>query len=458
MNDSESIFRAIQTIAESPKKTEKEALIVQGAASDTFVKVLEYAYNPFRTFGIATVPEKQVFLGNEGVKRFDADTWALLDALAARALTGNAAREAVQREVNALFSSSAELLRRIIAKDLRAGFSESTINKAIKGLLPEFPYMRCALPSEVKLDQYPWERGVFSQEKVDALYVNLNHEGSGVVQITSRQGTPFVVEPFAALHEETRARLSPATQTQGELVVRVNGEFLPRQKSNGIINSVNKGGAFEPGQELVLLVWDQIPLEAVVPKGQYSVPYEERLESLAHQLAATKGDILRLVPGKRVYSLEEANEHYRVLLAEGKEGIVLKHPDGIWRDTGSSGSKHQVKFKLKVEVDLMVVDFLPGNGKNAKTFGSILCRTSDELLEVAVSGISDKLRREINAQRESLRGTVMTVKANALMRPSKPGGLYSLFLPRFVEFRTDKMVADTLAQVEAQFESAMKAA
>ena len=55
--------------------------------------------------------------------------------------------------MTALSKESAELFWRIITKDLRAGFEASTTNKAIKGLIPTFPYMRCSLPNDMKLDE-----------------------------------------------------------------------------------------------------------------------------------------------------------------------------------------------------------------------------------------------------------------------------------------------------------------
>ncbi|WP_370601849.1 hypothetical protein [Pseudomonas nitroreducens] len=42
------------------------------------------------------------------------------------------------------------------------------------------------------------------------------------------------------------------------------------------------------------------------------------------------------------------------------------------------------------------------------------------------------------------------------MRPKKPGKPYSLFLPRFVEERLDRSVADDLQRIEEQFENAIK--
>jgi hypothetical protein len=42
------------------------------------------------------------------------------------------------------------------------------------------------------------------------------------------------------------------------------------------------------------------------------------------------------------------------------------------------------------------------------------------------------------------------------MKPSKEGGKYSLFLPRFQGLREDKNEADSLQRIIDQFESAVK--
>jgi DNA ligase-1 len=232
------------------------------------------------------------------------------------------------------------------------------------------------------------------------------------------------------------------------------GKVLPREQSNGVLNSVLKGGHFEPHQWPVYQVWDAIPLEYVKEKGKYLDPYRLRLARVISPLRNNKGDFISLIPTRICRSLEEAYKHYGGLLAKGKEGTIIKDPRAIWRD---GNSREMCKLKLEVDVDLIAVDLLPGEGKNESTFGSILCRTSDCLLEVAVSGFTDNQRKEIHENwLETYAGAIMTVKANSVMKPQNLVDKYSLFLPRHVEFRSDKTEADSLQRVIDQFESAVK--
>ncbi len=450
---SDAIFDLIERVAASSGKNDKIALL-EGNRDDADLKrALEYAYSPFKTYGIRKRPET---IGANVGHEFDNGTWELLDDLIHRRLTGNSAIEAVQGEMTALSAKSAELFWRIVTKDMRAGFSESTCNKVWKGLIPDFPYMRCSLPKDAKLNEFDWKLGVISQEKADGMFANLDYEPSGIVRITSRQGSPFPMEAFELLEKEVKARLSDGLQYHGELLVTRDGAILPREIGNGILNSVLSGGSFAPNERPLYMIWDAIPLLSVVTKGKYEVPYIKRLATINRTLKLTTGEYVALIETRVYHSLSDAYGHYRDLLKKGKEGTIIKNPHAIWKD---GTSKEQVKLKLEFEVELEVYGFEEGNGKNADTFGALKCKSSCGQLLVSVSGFTDAKRREIHENRDDWgSGAVITVRANSIMRPSESSEFHSLFLPRFVERRLDKTSADDLARIEAQQQAAMEAA
>lgn len=451
MNSSE-VLALIDQVAATSSKNEKEALLKANVGDELLKRVLDYAYNPFKTYGVRKMPH---FTEDEFQRDFDDQTWIILDALIDRSLTGNAALDAISGHMRHLDPASAELFKRIVLKDMRAGFSESTTNKVWKGLIPDFPYMRCCLPKDAKLDEFDWTLGVISQEKADGMFANVDHEAGGVVRITSRQGSPFPLEPFGTLIDDITNRLDANTQTHGEMLIMKAGKVLPREIGNGMLNSIASGGQLEEGCEVIFMPWDQIPLSAVQTKGKYEVPYAKRLLRLRQQLNAVPGSNIVLIETRIYHSLKDAYGHYRDLLKKGKEGTIIKNPHAIWRD---GTSKEQVKLKLEFEMELEVVDFEPGNGKNAETFGALACKSSCGQLRVSVSGFTDAKRREIHEDREGWTGAIITVRANAIMKPSESNELHSLFLPRFVERRLDKSVADDLTRIEAQQQAAMEAA
>lgn len=458
MNSNE-ILAALDQIAGDSSKKNKEALVASFGAHESFRRTLVAALNPFKRYGVLALPERGVACA--GAEVFTDDTWALLERLEKRDLSGNAARDAVARAMDGLSPASAQLLRRILTKDLRAGFGENTVNKAIPKLIPDFAYMRCALPPAVKLGTWPWAEGVYSQLKADGMFANVDVEDSGVA-ITTRQGSPVPLGPLGQVVDAICDLLTPGYQYHGEMLVEAIDPatglwaLLPRQKGNGRLNSVLKGGDMPADHRVIFQVWDRVPRAAVVPKGRHTEPYKSRFAALTAMLAAgsAMAHYIAVVPTRVVHSLEEAYVHYREMLALGLEGTVIKHPLAIWRD---GDSLEQVKLKLDADCDLEIVGFNPGEGKNAATFGSIACRSKCGRLEVNVSGFKDDERKSIHERREQLLSTVLTTKSNGIMYPSKEGGVHSLFLPRAVEFRGDKSEADTLERIIEQFDAAIAA-
>lgn len=446
--NSQRVFEVISTIEATSSKNEKQALIAANLQYPLFTRVLCAALNPLVSYGLS----KRRVIEETGSYVFDDATWMLLDDLAARRLTGNNALEALQGEMERLEPKSGELLWRIIKKDLRAGFGAETVNKVAKGLIPTFPYMRCVLPADAKFDEWDWEAGAFSQQKADGMFTNVDHDYAGVVRLTTRQGNELPIAPFWSLEAGAQAQLPLGTQTHGEILVLVDGKIADRATGNGILNRVISGGIFTDRECPVFLAWDQIPLSAVKPKGEYKVPYSVRFGTLARQLEGSLGYI-RLIPTEIVHSLKSAYAHCTSLQLEGKEGTVLKNGSGFWKDT-KGGNKDVVKLKLEVDVDLISTAILDGEEgtKNQGRAGRVTMETCDGLLSVNVAVKNEKLRDAIDADPERFLGRIWSVRFNEITAPSESNPKHSLFLPRMAEdsYRTDKDVADSLNEVYVQ--------
>ncbi len=452
--DSASIFLLIERVGAESAKSAKLALLTEHAGDEDLKRVLEATYSPLKTYGIAQRP-----VGAEPDRAgmgFDAMTWSLLGQLERRELTGNAARAALAAEMTRLDGLSAELLWRIVAKDLRAGFSANTTGKVFPGLLPEYPYMRCSLPKKSNLSKFDWAAGVFSQKKANGLFANVNLLGSGAVTIVSRLGSEFPVEAFAELAAFVAGRFERGFQHHGELLVVEEGRILPRETGNGILNGVLQGGQFGPGQRPLYEVWDRIPLSAVVKKGSYAVPYRERLEALDQMLCeAGERDPVRLIDTRIFNSLKEAYAHYAELVAAGEEGAILKSPNLIWRD---GTSKDAVKLKVEASCDLKIKAIVPGRAgtRTEGRAGSLACESECGKLRVDVTVKNETMREAVDADPQSWIGRIVPVLFNEVMRPGPNNPLHSLFLPRLEEagYRLDKSVADDLERVIEQFEAA----
>lgn len=431
----------------STKKDAKLAALKLIENCETSRTLVHAALSPFRRFNVKkfdmpvnfpmadAAPE--VFLG-------------LLNDLESRKLVGNEARDAVRYVLSSYTRPTADVLARVLKKDLDVGIKVDTANKAYPGWIPDVPYMRCSLPKAAKFDTWDWVGGAFSQEKADGMFVNVDHTDDGEVRISSRQGQEFPLEQYSPIVDLVRTLLPRGVQCHGELVVHENGLPLERQISNGHLNHVNQGGEFDIGLVPVLFLWDMVSLTAVKPKGSWLEPYHDRVASLA-RLLRFHDAVVRLIPTKVVHSLDEAYEHAAELMAKGKEGTILKERNAFWEDRTS---KLQIKLKLEADVDLEVIGFNAGEGKNAATFGSMRVASRDRLLEVNISGFREELRQAIHADRDAWIGQIVTVRGNLVLKPSASNPLHSIFLPRFVERRADKYQADMTQEVIDQFEAA----
>lgn len=444
------LLNILNELAATSSRNSKIAILTTNKYDETLKQVCFLALDPRTQFYIKKIPD---YTSNN--ERPVTIEWALdeLERFSSRELTGNAAIERLQYILASLSKADAEVIERVIQRDLKCGVNDSTVNKVWKNLIPEYPYMRCALPKAVKFDKWNWSKGVYSQIKADGMFCNINHDADGNVTLMSRNGSVMPSEPFSKLIECVQNNLKKNTQTHGELLVMRAGVILTREIGNGILTSVLKGGSFADNEEPILEVWDQIPYGADSDLRDY----RQRYDSLLSQVDGVES--IRMIETKIVYSLTEAMVHYNEALARGLEGTIIKNPAGVWKNTTS---KDQVKMKLEIDVDLEIIGFTPGKGKNESTFGSITCKTSDGELIVNVSGFKDKKERGILSRQEiwdmhkKLLYSIMTVRANSIMPPTKSNPKYSLFLPRFVEFRFDKREADSLKMVQEQFDNAVK--
>lgn len=455
-SDMNTLLDALNDIASTPSTKAKKELLKFYLGYTQFKQLVEAMLNPYWRYGITDyLPQ-----GKPSPDTTFYELLVFLDNLRYRTITGDYARKVAGSMVES--GVPAELMIRILTKDPKAGFGTTLVNSVCPGLLPEFPYMRCSLPEKSNMSKWDFSKGIISQVKADGMFMNVDHDYAGQVQLMSRQGQIFPVKGFEEFHEAVRNCLKPGTQTHGEMVVITpEGKVMDRQTGNGVINSVIQGGAWPPGHRIKFLAWDQIPLTAVVPKGKYKVRYEDRLLDLDAQTSPF--DLffpIMVIPWKMVYSKKEAYEHFAMVLKHGiwsKEGTVDKDPEMFWAD---GTSKDQVKLKLDFIVDLKLVGVTPGKGKYAATFGAVMLESVDGLLKVNCAIQEDDVRQYVKDHLEELMGSIVATIANAVFSPSASNPNYSLSHPRFSELRSkaDKAVADTLQQILDQEQAAINAA
>jgi len=447
-----SVYEILEEIGATSKRTEKEEILRKNKDNVVLRRVLKLTYSKNINFWMKAV--EPIRANTVYPKTTLTDGLDFLESrVATRYVTGKKAVAAASGLAAGMSEKSAAIFELVLKRDLRCNINAKSINAAFgEMLIPVFPYMRCSLLNDKTKGNIKWP--ALAQLKADGMYASILYSSTTeTVTICSRSGTKFEVDllptPFI---EEIKLACMKSNIVDpvlhGELLIMKGDEVLPRQIGNGMLNSVLKGTALPSDVTLVCYVWDIISKDGS-DAGVYDVPYENRYNELKRVLSNT--DLIQLISTTEVVDADEALKVYQGYIANGLEGAVLKDKKGIWKN---HTSKHQLKMKLDVEVEVRAIELLSGNGKNAKTFGSIVCASEDHKMQVNVSGFTDKERESIYNDWESHKNKIMTIRINGLL-PANANGICSAFLPRFIEWRMDKTEADTLEKMNLIISSAI---
>ena len=435
------IKQILDSVAGSNSRIHKETVLANYASDVTLRAVVKLALDPFVNFYIRKIPEYQT-VTNDRVSLKEA--LVRLELLSSRTLTGNAGIEHLRLILSKLSVDDAQVVERVIAKDLRCGVSDATANKIWPGLIPEYPCMLASAYDQRLVDRVTWP--AIAQLKMDGMRFNAIVK-AGKVELRSRNGKainipdPNIEAPFRHMAEFYGLDMV----FDGELVVvDAAGKILDRKTGNGILNKAVKGTMTTAEAVMVrATLWDAISLDAF-QAGVEREAYKHRLGKLCNCISDLKnrlahlGQYVDLVHSRQVQTQAEAERVFQQFLADGQEGIILKTQDGIWENKRSKGL---IKFKGELECDLRVVDWEEGTGKNRGRLGALVLESGCGTIRVNVgTGFSDADRDTITAANSV--GRIVAIKYNARIA-DKNSATQSLFLPVFVEFRDDKSVADT---------------
>ena len=369
------------------------------------------SYNPFHVFGVRQVTETQNLTGRDNPwPRF----WAVLEGLRTRSITGHAARDAIEA-VSQEFDSEEwnGLCRRVIIKDLRCGISEKTLNKVLGKTEWKIPTFTCQLATDSN-DHASKMKGTKRIEcKLDGVRV-LALCTKNTVTLFSRNGKQF--ENFPDIEAQlSRVKNRISLETKGPFVL--DGEIVGESFQALMKQAQRKDNA--KTKDMNYYIFDVIPL-ADFERGFWNAQQHKRTLMLEINQAEIEAESnLRIMPGMNV-DLDTAEGHDVMqrfaedAVTQGFEGIMIKDVGAPYECKRSS---FWMKWKPVMTVDLNIVGFEEGTGRNLGRLGAIICEgtDNDRLIRVNVgSGLSDVNRDEYWGARDDLLGQVVEVAADAV--------------------------------------------
>lgn len=431
----------IHKLNESDSRLHKEDVIRQALAATTigsenaenFLLMARATYNPYCTWGIKQVPATEGIAGAENPWE---DFCNMLEDLANRELTGNAARDAIQ-SISQRFDSDEwnNFCAPVIRKDLRAGISDKTINKIVKGTRYEVPVFSCQLATD-STGRPEMSGKKRLEKKLDGVRVLVVLTGNAV-NCYSRNGKPF--DNFGHIEREIEKNADFIYSTLGiskRQGVVLDGEVMGKSFQDLMRQARRKTDA--DASDSVFHVFDYLPLVAFT-EGHWNKQQRRRLDDLEGLRGMSES--VEVMEGIEV-DLDTADgravldQFAKDCVSQGYEGIMIKELEAPYL---CKRGLFWMKWKPTITVDLPIIALEEGTGKNVGKLGAFVCEGVDNGKTIRVnvgSGFSDVDRNSYWASSDLLIGRVAEVLCDAVTQ--NQDGSYSLRFPRFVRFRDDK--------------------
>lgn len=420
------VCEKLEALMKISGKNAKQAFVAENKDDKEFLTMLDARLNPYKQYKIKSDIPRLIY--NDHTTTFD-DFVQLLDTLSTSNINSQLKHYA---ETLVLKAPTAHILTLwgIVTKSLNLGI-DTGVNKALGyELIPSFDCMLAAPLKEGMDIQFP----VIAELKYDGVRC-LAFVKNGKASLLTRQGRQL---NFPRIEAEL-VKLA----TGADVVFDMELETESRTGISGICNSNLKTGYKDGSDGLIqAYLFDMIPLDIFVSKGKTDAQHIRTLELQKLFMAGTEFKHIHPTVSMTINSYDKLMEVSKQFMADGYEGLIVKDRNAPYH---YKRNKAWLKIKAINSATLKVIGTTIGEGKRAGKVGALLCETEDKKLLVKVgSGLTDDLIDELTANDPT--GLCVEVLFNVVIL----GGdhtKFSLFLPRYKEFRIDKDRADTLQEI-----------
>lgn len=326
---------------------------------------------------------------------------------------------------------AADLLEKLICKDLSLGCEAKTINSVIPGLIPTF---------DVQLAQKYFEKPEKAEGKTFAITTKI--DGGRIIAIKENGSVSFftragqLYEGLVDLEREMLETFPDGTVLDGEITI-LNDAGIPSKEAYKKAMKITRSDGEKHG--LKMKVFDTLSIEEwKAQKGDTDyVTRRAILEGLYFQPAIQRTYFELLPELYRGTDTSKILELLEEAIAKQEEGVMINICDAVY-EFGRTWSLMKVK-KMNT-LDLQIVDFEEGSGRLAGTLGAIHVRYKNGNIVRVGSGFSDILRSQIWADKEKYLYSICEIQYFEETTNADDG--ISLRFPVFKDFRPDKLTPD----------------
>lgn len=445
------VVEIIKELRSTSSRNEKESILLANKDNEILKKVFYLAYDPSINFYIKSIPYEDSWKHGEYFEYDENEEFEILfdvlETIYSRELTGNKAISFLTGVLSERSTEMQELVCNIVKKDLDCGVQTTTINKIWKGLITEPPYLSYTLFSEKLIKNF--KLPCYSQIKLDGLYADV-FVMEDSISYRSRSGINCKFKLPDVVEEKL---IELAQGSCGEFVLHCEAlvrkgdnftEFEERKVGNGYLNSDES----DP-DKVVIVLWDIVWVDEYNTRKS-TEDYNDRFNLVERIVECLDTPHIQMVESRFCNTTQEVIDHFVEARSKGLEGTVIKSPKLKWKD---GKVKDGLKLKNEFVVEMKITGFQE-HSKKAGQIGAIFVESEDGIVKCKVgSGLTDAQRKKFFLTQDEMIGKIVTIKGNDLVTNELKQDQYSIFLPRFVEVRDDKTVADTFDKIMATKDS-----
>ena len=402
----------------------KKAIISANKDNDDFKKFLYYALNPMLTYKVSEATLKATKPCNANAFSKYNSIFDICEELSKmKAINNNILNDVVNYLDSIEDEKEKELCIGLLAKTVRLGVTNGTVNKIIDGLIDEWEVQQ-----GYPIDKYPIKEGTWF-----TLTQKLNGVRGTYYQgkIYARSGIPYEgLDHITSFLDKYNGMVFDGELT---LTTEAKGDMTDNEAfrmATGIINS-----EAEVKAEIQFTIFDIVDEEGFeLGKSHYT--YRKRRELMNREdmfVELRNNPYISILP-----TLYQGTDQAMIdklldkMVAEDKEGLMVN------TDVQYQRKRHRGILKVKrfYTMDLEIVDILEGDGRLAGTLGALVVDYKGNTVNVG-TGFDDATREYIWTHKEDIMGHIVEVKYKEISTDKK-SGLESLQFPVFVGLRFDK--------------------
>ena len=421
------VVSIIEDLRNTSSTNEKKAILTKYEDKNDLKKLLELTYNPHKKYKMT---EKSIDIND-----FDengVDGYVCFGALLKKLSESNI-NDKLRQDTNKFLAFTDERIRDlykcVLLKDLKIGVNTTTLNKVWKGLIPTSETgvdIKPMLASKFDFDKPP--KGEFAiTEKLDGIRcMAICKEDS--IQLFSRQGK--LIEGCVSIETTLmgmRMQVGRDFVLDGELLAMNCGYDTVYKETTKRVKNKN-----EIKEGIYYMAFDMLEMEEFNQlKGIHK--YHERLQKLLDLDKLMGSMFVRIIRPLYIGNdMDEVLELLKVYKKLGAEGLMVNLMDTPYE---FKRSKNILKVKVMQTVDLRIVGFEEGQGRNAGKLGAILVDFKGNKVGVG-SGFTDFDREYIWKNQDQYLGKIAEIQYFEITKDKT--GTESLRFPVWKHLRPDK--------------------